>query len=83
MVSKVLSKLSQYGDMSLPNLEVTLEANPTSIHRDKLAAFKQSGINRVSVGVQSLHDRMLAFLGRDHSASDARYAIAQAMPLFD
>jgi oxygen-independent coproporphyrinogen-3 oxidase len=58
-----------------PDLEVTLEANPTDAEAARFAAFADSGVNRLSLGVQSLDDEALAFLGRNH---DARMAIAAA-----
>lgn len=56
-------------------IEITLEANPTSIEAAKLRDFAQAGINRLSLGVQSFDDRALKFLGRKHSARDAKKAI--------
>ena len=66
----------------LAPLEITLEANPTSVEREKLAAIRQAGVNRLSLGVQSLDDAALAFLGRKHSASEARAALAAAREIF-
>lgn len=65
------------------DLEITLEANPTSIEADKFQAFRQAGINRVSVGVQSLRDDDLKFLGRAHSAAEAIKAVEIANNTFD
>jgi oxygen-independent coproporphyrinogen-3 oxidase len=65
------------------DIEITLEANPTSIEADKFEAFKMAGINRVSVGVQSLRDKDLKFLGREHSASEAISALKIANKVFD
>src|ERR1700744_3951170 len=48
--------------------EITLEANPTSVEAEKLRGFKAAGINRVSLGVQSLRDADLKKLGRQHSS---------------
>lgn len=64
-------------------LEVTLEANPSTLERDRLPAFAAAGVNRVSIGVQSFDDVVLGFLGRAHTADQARSAVAaavQAMP---
>jgi oxygen-independent coproporphyrinogen-3 oxidase len=63
--------------------EVTLEANPTSVEAAKLAGFRSAGVNRISMGIQSLNDRDLAFLGRRHSAAEARAALALARRSFD
>ena len=65
------------------DIEITLEANPTSIEIEKLAGFKNAGINRVSLGVQALDDTALSELGREHSARDALYAVEQVQSLFD
>lgn len=65
------------------NLEITLEANPTSIEVQKFREFKQAGVNRVSVGIQSLNDAELAFLGRKHSAQEAKEALRIASSTFD
>lgn len=55
-------------------IEVTLEANPTDAEAGRFAAFAEAGVNRLSLGVQSLDDRALAFLGRNHDAAEARRA---------
>ena len=58
--------------------EVTIEANPATIDMDKLLAYKQAGINRISIGVQSLNDKSLKAINRRHSASDALSIIEMA-----
>ena len=64
------------------DLEITLEANPTSVEAGKFAAFRQAGVNRVSLGVQSLRDDTLHKLGREHSATQAIRALETARTLF-
>lgn len=64
------------------DIEITLEANPTSAEAARFAAFRDAGVNRVSLGVQSLDDAELKFLGRGHSSSEARRAIALAQQHF-
>ena len=64
------------------DLEVTLEANPTDAEAARFAAFAAAGVNRLSLGVQSLDDAALAFLGRDHDAAAARRALEIAGRLF-
>lgn len=64
------------------NLEVTLEANPNNATDDRLAAFADAGVNRISLGLQSLDDAELRFLGRDHDAVEARRAAEAAMRYF-
>ena len=65
-----------------PQLEITLEANPTSVERGKLEAFRRAGVNRVSLGVQSLDTAALRFLGREHSAAQAIDALGHARATF-
>lgn len=62
--------------------EVTLEANPTSFETGKFNDFYAAGVNRVSIGVQSLYEADLKFLGREHSPDQARFAIAEAQKIF-
>ena len=63
--------------------EVTLEANPGSVEAGRFAAYRQAGVNRVSLGVQSLRDADLARLGRRHSVAEAKAAFGIARELFD
>lgn len=65
------------------NLEVTLEANPTSVEASRFKAYQRAGVNRVSIGVQALNDADLARLGRLHSADEARAAVQFASCVFD
>ena len=63
-------------------IEITLEANPSSVETAKFAALAQAGINRVSLGVQSLDDAELRFLGRLHGADEALVALETAQRHF-
>ena len=63
-------------------IEVTLEANPTSVERSRLAAFRDAGVNRLSLGVQALDDTALARLGRGHTAAEAVSALETARRIF-
>lgn len=63
-------------------LEISFEANPTSVEASAFADFRQAGINRVSLGIQALNDADLQFLGRQHSVAEARGAIALAARYF-
>jgi len=65
------------------DIEITLEANPTSVEAGTFSDFKSAGVNRVSLGVQSLDDRELKFLGRGHSAKEALAAVYRATQVFD
>jgi oxygen-independent coproporphyrinogen-3 oxidase len=67
---------------AVPDLEITLEANPTSVEAARLAAFRDAGVNRLSLGVQALDDAALAALGRRHSAAQAIAALEVARGLF-
>ncbi|MAU41353.1 MAG: coproporphyrinogen III oxidase [Kordiimonas sp.] len=80
-VEAVLSCLQQQWGFS-KNIEITLEANPTSVEADKFAAFAGLGVNRLSLGVQSLRPQALKMLGREHSVEDARRAIELASKHF-
>jgi putative oxygen-independent coproporphyrinogen III oxidase len=66
-----------------PEAEVTLEANPGTVEAARFAGFRQAGVNRISVGVQSFDERMLRVLGRIHGADEARGAVAAALASFD
>jgi oxygen-independent coproporphyrinogen-3 oxidase len=68
---------------AVPDLEITLEANPTSAEASRLADFRAAGVNRVSLGVQALDDADLRVLGRGHDAADAVAAVRLAARTFD
>jgi putative oxygen-independent coproporphyrinogen III oxidase len=57
------------------DLEITLEANPTSVEIERFRGFRDAGVNRVSIGVQALDDQVLKFLGRQHSSAEAIRAL--------
>jgi putative oxygen-independent coproporphyrinogen III oxidase len=65
-----------------PDLEITLEANPGTVDAARFAAFHAAGINRLSMGVQSLNAEDLKFLGRKHSVDEARAAWRAAARIF-
>ena len=65
-----------------PDLEITLEANPTSIEAERFKGYRGAGVNRVSIGVQSLDDAALRFLGREHSAAEAIAAAELGRSIF-
>jgi len=66
-----------------PYAEITLEANPGTVEAARFRGFRAAGVNRISVGVQSFDDAMLARLGRIHSSAEARRAIDAALESFD
>ena len=80
-VAAILDAIAQRWAIA-PDVEVTLEANPTSVEAQKFRGYRAAGINRVSLGVQSLDDAALAQLGRLHSAREALDAVAVARDTF-
>ena len=65
------------------NVEITLEANPGSVEAQRFRGYRAAGVNRVSLGVQSLRDEVLRSLGRIHTVSEAKSAIEIARATFD
>ncbi|CAM3102514.1 radical SAM family heme chaperone HemW [Cupriavidus taiwanensis] len=63
--------------------EITMEANPGTFEAEKFASYRASGINRLSIGIQSFNDRHLQALGRIHGGTEARRAIDIAQASFD
>jgi oxygen-independent coproporphyrinogen-3 oxidase len=66
-----------------PACEVTLEANPGTFERERFRAFAKAGVNRLSIGVQSFDDTLLARIGRVHDAQQARAAAQEAREAFE
>jgi putative oxygen-independent coproporphyrinogen III oxidase len=64
------------------DIEVTLEANPSSVEAGRFRGYRAAGVNRVSLGVQALNDTDLKFLGRLHNVEEALYAIGLAREIF-
>ena len=81
-VAAVIERIGRHWALT-PGLEITLEANPTSVEAGRFAGFRAAGVNRVSLGIQALDDASLKFLGRAHSASEALGAIGLAARHFD
>lgn len=76
-LAQVMDKL--YGSFNIsPRSELTLEANPDDIAPEKLAAWKSTGINRLSIGIQSFFDQDLQWMNRAHDARQARKCIIMA-----
>ncbi|MCP8938042.1 radical SAM family heme chaperone HemW [Alsobacter sp. SYSU M60028] len=65
-----------------PDVEVTLEANPTSVEAGRLRGYRAAGVNRVSLGVQAMNDVDLRALGRLHSVEEAMHAVETANSVF-
>lgn len=81
-VEGILASIASHWQME-DDVEITLEANPTSIESQKFRDFRHAGINRLSVGVQALDDEALKFLGREHSATEALKAFDVVKQHFD
>lgn len=82
MIEKILSHLNSISNFD-KNIEITLEANPTSFEINKFRDFKSAGVNRISLGIQSLNEKDLKFLGREHSREEALHAITETRNIFD
>lgn len=80
-VEKLIKKAEELFTF-LPSIEITCEANPNSVEVNKFQSLYKSGVNRVSIGVQSLRPEGLAFLGRGHSVEEAYKAIEVAAQIF-
>src|SRR5262245_17317736 len=80
-VGAILDAIAQHWTVA-PDVEVTLEANPTSVEATRFRGYRDAGVNRVSLGVQALDDAALAALGRLHSAREALDAVAIARQIF-
>ncbi|MGB7287356.1 MAG: radical SAM family heme chaperone HemW [Salaquimonas sp.] len=80
-VGTILDAIASHWTISA-DAEITLEANPTSVEARRFKGYHQRGVNRVSLGVQSLRDDQLKFLGRLHTAEEAKSAIALAREIF-
>ena len=66
-----------------PDAEITLEANPTSVEAERFRGYRTAGVNRLSIGVQALHDADLKALGRMHSVEEALVAVKTAAATFE
>jgi putative oxygen-independent coproporphyrinogen III oxidase len=80
-VAAVIDRAAERWSLA-PDLEITLEANPTSVEAERFRGFRAAGVDRVSLGVQALDDGDLAFLGREHDAAEAVAAVALAARVF-
>ena len=80
-VEFVLECISKNWDIS-SDCEITMEANPSSVEVERFKAYRSAGVNRISLGVQSLDDKQLKFLGRLHNADEAKKAISIARETF-
>ncbi len=81
-VGVIIDQIAQLWEVS-GDVEITLEANPTSIEAQNFIGYRTSGVNRVSVGIQALNDSDLKALGRQHTAKEALNAFALAKNTFE
>ncbi|OUS05635.1 coproporphyrinogen III oxidase [Rhodobacterales bacterium 52_120_T64] len=81
-VAAVIDEIGRVWKLA-PNIEISLEANPTSVEAGRFAGYSDAGVNRVSMGIQSLRDADLKALGRMHSVKEARAAFDIARKQFD
>ena len=80
-VQAILDTIAKHWSIA-PDVEVTLEANPTSVEATRFRGYRSAGVNRVSLGVQALDDAALKELGRLHTAQEALDAVAVARAIF-
>ena len=80
-VAAILETIDSYWGIA-PKAEITLEANPTSVEADRFKGYRAAGVNRVSLGVQSLREGPLAELGRRHTVDEAVRAVRLAQSIF-
>jgi len=80
-VGAILNAIARHWPLAR-NVEITLEANPTSVEAERFRGYRAAGVNRASLGVQSLDNDVLKFLGRLHSAEEALAAMAIARTNF-
>ena len=81
-VEAILDAIARHWSIAC-DVEVTLEANPTSVEAGRFRGYRLAGINRVSIGLQALDDNALRALGRLHSVREALDAVAVARSIFD
>src|SRR5215216_3199516 len=81
-VQAILDAIAKHWTVA-PDIEVTLEANPTSVDAARFRGYRTAGVNRVSLGVQALDDAALKELGRLHTTREALDAVAVARSIFE
>jgi oxygen-independent coproporphyrinogen-3 oxidase len=80
-VDAILSGIARHWHVP-DGIEITMEANPSSVEAERFRGYRAAGVNRVSLGVQALNDRDLRFLGRLHNVQDALRAVKLARDIF-
>jgi putative oxygen-independent coproporphyrinogen III oxidase len=79
-LGRALASIRAAFEEEVDELEITVECNPSSLTRENTVLLREAGVNRVSIGVQSLRDRHLRFLGRLHDAERGIRALREAVP---
>lgn len=82
MINTLLNQVEQQISFA-PDIEITMEANPGTFEQEKFRGYREAGVNRLSLGIQSFADRQLTALGRIHSGQEAIKAAGVARKLFD
>lgn len=81
-IAKIIDCISKHWKIQ-NNIEISLEANPNSNHKNMFRDLKNAGINRLSLGVQALNENDLKFLGRTHTLQEARESLQEIIKIFD
>ncbi|RUT30182.1 coproporphyrinogen III oxidase [Arsenicitalea aurantiaca] len=81
-VGAILNEIARHWTID-ERVEITLEANPTSVEAERFRGYRAAGVNRVSLGVQALRDKPLAELGRRHTVDEAVAAVHLAQSIFE
>jgi len=81
-IGKVIKQIKNNFSVN-SNLEITIEANPDDINYNRLAKWKKYGVNRISLGIQTLNDKTLKFINRNHNKSTAISSIKKISEYFD
>lgn len=81
-IGAILDAIAKHWSIA-PDVEITMEANPTSVESTRLKGYRDAGVNRMSLGFQAMNDADLKALGRLHSAEEARAAVKVAASVFD
>lgn len=81
-IGAILDMIAKHWTLA-PDVEITMEANPTSVESTRLKNYRDAGVNRMSLGFQAMNDKDLKALGRLHSADEARAAVKVAASIFD
>ena len=82
MINTLLNQVEQRISFA-PDIEITMEANPGTFEQEKFRGYREAGVNRLSLGIQSFADTQLTALGRIHSGQEAIKAAGLARELFD